>query len=101
MNNSGANQLLTNSNLRALRITRKTMPHKLQAMRDKTKAYRGSSIILLPAYWSMLRVAKLLHCFAHRCAQYARLAFSEHLTGSSADQSVRSFSIRRPESDRT
>jgi len=47
-------------------ITRKTMPHKLEAMKDKTTADRSSSIILLPADWAMLRVAKLLHCFAPR-----------------------------------
>ena len=53
------------------RITRKTMPHKLEAEGDKTTACRSSSIILLAADWSMLRVAKLLHCFAPRCAQGA------------------------------
>jgi len=51
------------------RIARKTMPHKLKAKKDKTKAYRGSSIILLPVDWAMLRVAKLLHCFAPRYVQ--------------------------------
>ena len=45
------------------------MPHKLQAMKNQTTAYRSSSIILLPANWPMLRVAKLLHCFAPRYAQ--------------------------------
>jgi hypothetical protein len=62
-----------------LHITRKTMPHKLKAMKDKTKAYRSSSIILLPADWSMLRVAKLLHCFASRYAPLCRMITGESL----------------------
>ena len=32
----------------ARRITRKTMPHALKAMKDKTKAYRGSSMVFAP-----------------------------------------------------
>ena len=40
-------------------------------MKDETKEDRSSSIILLPGHWSMLRVAKLLHCFAPRYVQCA------------------------------
>ena len=53
------------------RITRKIMPHKLQAIKEKTKACRSSSTVLLPGDWAMLGVAKPLHYFATRCAQGA------------------------------
>jgi hypothetical protein len=49
-----------------LRTTRKNMTHKLKAIKEKTKAHRSSSTVLLPADWSMLRVAKPLYVFAPR-----------------------------------
>jgi len=55
----------------AQRTTGKIMSHKLKARKEKTKADRSSSTVLLPANWSMLMVAKLLHYFANRCAQGA------------------------------
>src|SRR6185436_11530836 len=42
------------------------MSHELEATKDKTTAYRSRSMVLLPGHWPMLRVAKLLHCFAPR-----------------------------------
>jgi len=59
------------------RLTVKTMPHKLIAIRENTKARRGSSIILLPADWTMLMVAKLLHCFAYRYVKSLSAYISE------------------------
>jgi len=85
----------------ALRTTGKNMTHKLKAFKEKTTASRSCSTVLLPANWSTLRVAKLLHVFANRCASYARLALGEHRTESSANQSGRSFSIGRYESNDT
>jgi len=48
------------------RTTGKIMSHKLQARKEKTTVGRSSSTVLLPANWSMLMVAKLLHYFANR-----------------------------------
>ena len=50
------------------RTTRKTMTHKLKARREKTKACRSSSTVLLPDHLATLRVAKPLHYFAPRYA---------------------------------
>jgi len=55
----------------AQRTTSKNMTHKLKAIKEKTTDCRSSSTVLLPANWSTLRVAKLLHVFANRCAQAA------------------------------
>jgi hypothetical protein len=53
------------------RTTGKNMSHELKAIKEKTKACRGSSTVLLPDHWATLRVAKPLHVFANRCAQGA------------------------------
>ena len=83
------------------RTTGKIMSHKLKAIKEKTKARRSCSTVLLPGHWALLRVAKLLHNFANRYTTYAELTFCECLTGASANQSGQSFFIRRFESDGT
>jgi hypothetical protein len=55
----------------ALRTTGKIMTHKLKAIKEKTKARRSGSTVLLPDHWAMLRVAKLLHNFANRYVKMA------------------------------
>ncbi len=47
------------------------MTHGVEGTNEKNNVWQGSSTILLPADWFMLRVAKLLHCFAGRYTPFA------------------------------